>query len=126
MKSFEIILLSIAVLALLSLHFFPRRGHTQFLPPLLVLLTGAALGQLAWEGGRWQMIPLYVLTVALLALAARIWVLGGQQPIPSIAFLIGWGLVLGTVALGLTFPIAEFPFPTGPFSVGTGVRHLVD
>lgn len=98
----------------------------QLLPPLIVLLVGVAIGQLAWEGARWQMIPIYVLTTALLVLAARIWVFDWQQPISPIALLTGWGLVLGTVGLGLISPIAKFPFPTGPFAVGTVVRHLVD
>jgi len=84
---------------------------------------------LAWhllaEGYRWQMLPVYIVLAAgllrqvlpgLMAdaefqYAAAVLMLGG----------LGGGIVLSTV-----FPVFQLPVPSGPYQVGTQVRHFVD
>ena len=125
MEAFEIVLIIADILALLVLK-FSGRLRVFLLPPVFVLLVGAVILPLAWEAPRWQMFPVYVLTAALLVLVAGIWIFDRQWRIPRLAFPIGWAILLGTLALKFAFPIAKFPAPTGPFAVGTVVRHLVD
>ena len=125
MEAFEIVLIIADILALLLLQ-FSRRLRVFLLRSAFVLLLDAAILQLVWGDGRWQIIPAYVLTAGLLVLVAGIWIFDRQWRIPRLAFPIGWAMVLGTLALKFAFPIAKFPAPTGPFAVGTVVRHLVD
>jgi dienelactone hydrolase len=77
------------------------------------------------EGYRWQMLPVYIVLAAgilrqmlpgLLAdaefrYAAGVLMLGG----------LGGGIVLSTA-----FPVFQLPVPSGPYPVGTQVRHFVD
>jgi predicted dienelactone hydrolase len=84
---------------------------------------------LAWhlmaEGYRWQMLPVYIVLVA--------GVVGQMQPelltdaefhyVASVLMLCGLG---GGIVLSTIFPVFQLPVPSGPYQVGTQIRHFVD
>jgi hypothetical protein len=96
-----------------------NRGWGPSLPfaALLVLII-----QVALEGYRWQMYPAYVVTlgVAVSALSRRMVTFGNWTR------LAGVGCVLASGVLCVVLPVFELPRPTGPFPIGSVIRHLVD
>ncbi len=120
-----IILICVNAFALVLLQLRPRGGRP-WLWMVLLSLVGAVFFQLEQMGFRWQIIPLYVLTAALIAVCGGAGFFEHQRSAPRIAFSAGWAVLAGAMALPLIYPIAEFPSVTGPFAVGTVVRHLVD
>jgi predicted dienelactone hydrolase len=92
------------------------------------LLLGLAVlvlaGQLGLEGSRWQLAPAY-LVVAILV-SAGVWRRMTNEPDRQVIAWVSWGLIAATLAAVTLFPAAEIPNTTGPFAVGTTVRHLVD
>jgi dienelactone hydrolase len=102
----------------------PGRTVAVWMHWLPFLAAALALAQLLLEGYRWQMLPAY-LVVAFLVLygAGR----GMSSNRESFSFgavaLVTW---LAAVTLSVVLPVFEFPAPTGPFAVGTEVRHLTD
>jgi predicted dienelactone hydrolase len=84
-----------------------------------VLLTALHFG---FEGCRWQMVPGYLATGLLVmacawpgALQLRFWATSG-----IVVCLVG-AAVLGTI-----LPVFSFPAPTGPFPIGSVIRHFID
>jgi predicted dienelactone hydrolase len=79
------------------------------------------------EGGRWQMVPAYILTAVSLLFSIR-W-LKENRPAPRLAGmaallgLFGW---LIAVALPVAMPVPKLPDPTGPYAIGTMSAYLVD
>jgi predicted dienelactone hydrolase len=125
MRPLEIVIAFLLVISLVP-FFFPRRprglGFLSAVGILVVIL------QLVFEGYRWQMLPLYVLTglVFLLGLPA---LLRGRRPDSLRARLAaGAGLLATVVAvlLPVLFPIPHEPSPTGPYPVGTFSLMLTD
>lgn len=87
---------------------------------IITMLVMAA--QFVIEGRRWQIYPAYAVTLwLLLALAGQFWTRPGVW-----ASLAGVGMLLASVGLCLVLPVFQFPKPTGPYAVGTAIRHLVD
>jgi predicted dienelactone hydrolase len=97
-------------------------------PPLALLLT---LAHFAFEGYRWQMIPLYILTAAIAAAnlptlfradagyqSPRDWKAAG-----SFLTLI---LLAVSTALPALLPVPRIAEPSGPFQVGTQTFVLTD
>ena len=123
MRVLEIIVLMAAlppVFGVLTLQRTPG-AWIHVLPLLAAVL---ALVQLFLEGFRWQMLPAYVLVVFLVLLETGTWVHSAQT-----SFYVGVGALvvwLSAVVLSAALPVFEFPKPTGPFQVGTEVRHLID
>ncbi len=118
MRPFEIAIIVLNALALLSRLYKPAgRGLTLIFSGLAFV---ALLAHGLFEGPRWQMIPLYVLTVALAVLAVRpLFVrLGPARP------RFGW-ILLGLILLALAslppilMPVPTFRKPDGPHPVGT-------
>lgn len=72
------------------------------------------------EGYRWQMIPLYVLTVLLTGLT-----LLPNEPKPLASFLIFILLAVST-ALPTLLPVPKIPTPSGPYKIGTAIYELTD
>ncbi len=119
MRTFELLLTLVNAAALLS-------GLVDFLPTtqrhnaarVSVLLAAV---QLVWEGFRWQLWPLYLVTIALAVtlvwrdFAPPRWLDGA---------LLGL-LVIGT-ALAVALPVPRLPDPGGPFEIGTVTYHWVD
>ena len=90
-------------------------------PLLAVLLT---VLHFVVEGFRWQIIPGYAVVLFLLACVCVQWILTVR-----VSYLAGGAALvslLGTIALSTTMPVFKLPAPTGPFKIGTQVRHLVD
>ncbi|MGQ0847736.1 MAG: alpha/beta hydrolase family protein [Actinomycetota bacterium] len=116
MRRFELIIAGICAGAIAWPALFgsrPRRGMV-FLATL-----ASAIGQLALEGFRWQMIPLYVVAVGL-----------GLGDLLSMQRNLPWWRrvsrpALGLIGLGMMsllpviLPVPVLPTPSGPLEVGT-------
>lgn len=122
------ILLPILLAVYLIAPFFTRLSFIKFIPPLALLV---CIAHLAFEGYRWQMIPLYVLTAAL-ALANLPAFFKTDSPIAS---PLGWRaaasiltlvLVAVSAALPALLPVPRIAQPSGPFPVGTRSIILTD
>jgi len=96
------------------------------------LLTSAivvGVAHIAIEGYRWQMIPLYVITLGMSIHV--LWCFGTQtestRPRWGLAKSLGMLLILGIALLPpILLPIPQTPVPTGPYPVGTFSLMLVD
>ncbi len=105
-----------------------RPRWVDFLPATAVLFL---IIQLLVEGYRWQMLPAYLLVVALFLLTLpRL-----RSPSPREKKGSGWviagsllGLLLWLVALALPvlLPVPQLPDVTGSFAIGTQTFHLTD
>ena len=114
MRPLEIILALVLVLRI-SLHRRLPRWF-KFLP------IPFALAQVFFEGYRWQMLPLYFLTIAFGALSLRNLDPWKGHP-PRWAAALGVALAIPGFAIGIALPTllpipTPFP-PTGPNSIGT-------
>ena len=99
------------------------------LPPLALILT---LAHFVFEGYRWQMIPIYVLTAAIAATNIP----SLFKPNPAYQPPRGWKTTAGSIltlgllavssALPALLPVPRIASPTGPFKVGTQTFVLVD
>ncbi|MET4389872.1 dienelactone hydrolase [Bradyrhizobium sp. F1.4.3] len=88
---------------------------------LVTLIVGC---HAVFEGSRWQMAPAYFLIVALILYECAHWLFGYRAP--SIAIVT---VILGTltaIAGCIAMPVFKLPIPTGPYAIGTQVRHIVD
>jgi predicted dienelactone hydrolase len=97
-------------------------------PPLALLLT---LAHFAFEGYRWQMIPLYILTAAIAAanLPTLFRADSASQPPrgwKAAASFLMLGLVAVSTALPALLPVPRIAKPSGPFQVGTQTFVLTD
>ncbi|GAB4541197.1 MAG: carboxylic ester hydrolase [Anaerolineales bacterium] len=112
--------LEIAVSILLAVYLFwmkPRPLGIKLAPALALLL---ALIHLAAEGYRWQMIPLYALTILL---AAPILF---QAEIPSPVSYVALVFLAAAVALPALLPVPKIPTPGGSYSIGTATYEMTD
>ena len=125
MRTFEIILAAVLAIRIIAIAFLPRKGRNA----LTIAAILALLVQLIVEGSRWQMIPLYALTVGF-GIAA-IWSVKSKSP-SDIATHKGWKIMGGLLLLGvclllpILMPIPNTPPPTGPYPVGTITLQMVD
>ena len=121
MRPYEILLIVAVFLALL-VRFFPSQRWGW----IFSLLAMGAMGlQLFKELPRWQMVPLYVVTLIIFIASLPIWWETAHRP------GLGWTL-LGLLVLVLfslppiLFPIPVTLTPTGPYQVGTSIFEWVD
>jgi predicted dienelactone hydrolase len=100
---------------------------------LLVLAIGAT--QALAEGVRWQMVPAYVLALALSGVSAlRIIVPPrkkmGQNPVKRLviggSICIGILLCTASLVLPTLLPVFQLPTPSGPYQIGTVKYHWTD
>ncbi len=140
MRPLEILLLATLLPSFAGL-FVTSPGRPRWLLLLPVLGVVLIALHLLTEGYRWQMVPAYVLTAALLLLSVRaFWrkdrAFNPAQGTPPVsrwraAFRIT-AAVLGTLLFGLAalipaaMPVFELPQPTGQFRVGTTRFALLD
>lgn len=119
MRPLEISIPALLVVYLAWNH--PRPLAIRLVPVFVLLIT---LLHFAIEGYRWQMIPLYVLTV-LLAISSLTKILGpgDWRPLASSLTVI---LVAAATALPVLLPIPHIPTPSGPYPVGTRSFEMVD
>ena len=111
--------------------FFTGRRNPHLIILLPVLATALIGAHLLVEGYRWQMIPLYVLTVFILLTAIpKLF-----QPATGEFMRLSWttaglagSLILLAVstALPILLPVPNVPAPSGPYQVGTQSFVLID
>ncbi|MEO8356984.1 MAG: hypothetical protein ABI621_13815 [Chloroflexota bacterium] len=119
MRPLEIIVTLLLVVYLLWKH--PRPFAIRLAPAAALLVT---LIHFALEGYRWQMIPIYVLTAALMLSALlKIRSTGDWKPLASTLALI---LLAVSTALPTILPVPSIPAPSGPYEVGTTIYELTD
>jgi predicted dienelactone hydrolase len=116
--------LEILIPILLVLHVVWRRPRPQWVRGLPALALIAVLLHWIIEGYRWQLIPLYVLTVLL---AVRGWIMRRSssdfRPLASALILV---LLAVSTALPILLPVPSIPAPSGPYQVGTRIYELTD
>ncbi|HLH97108.1 MAG TPA: hypothetical protein VKW08_18510 [Xanthobacteraceae bacterium] len=92
-----------------------------FIPLLCLPVLGL---HLILEGYRWQMAPAYLLVFmsAMYAFAPQL----KDVQLQYFAGLLALGVLGVAIVLSTVFPVFQLPGPTGPYSVGTQIRRLVD
>jgi predicted dienelactone hydrolase len=129
MRLFEWLLL-VSFIHALVLPLIPKTWRRRWLIIAVLLPLAASVAQIAIEGWRIQIVPLYAL--ALLIILVRLRELGGAVPhirqrrgIVNSAILAL--LILGNgIGAGYLLPIAALPAPTGIYPVGVVDREVVD
>jgi predicted dienelactone hydrolase len=134
MRSFELLLLLACLLTFL-LWTIPRLHAKGRIKWAVLSTLSIAIIQVLVEGGRWQMIPAYLLTGIFLL----VWLL--QQFVPAGGIIkrvitnrlvTVSALVLGIIVLGISFvlpiilPVFHFPRPGGPYGIGTATYDWAD
>ena len=112
-------LLEILIPTLLTLYLLwssPRPTWIRFLPVISFLLILIHFGV---EGYRWQMIPLYVLTLLLAIVSFFI----DWKPLAS---YLTFGLLLLVTLIPVLLPVPKIPTPSGDYQVGTKIFELDD
>ncbi len=130
MRPFEIlipILLAIYILWPLITR-QPRPAPIKFIPLLTLLLN---LAHFAFEGYRWQMIPLYVLTAATAALSLPTLFKSDSATRPPrgwkvAASLLTLILLAVSTAVPALLPVPRVADPSGPYQIGTQTIVLTD
>jgi dienelactone hydrolase len=131
MRPLELILLLLDLAAvLLPLLARPGGPAWRWLAGLAPLAALVLVAQLVVERYRWQMVPLYVLTLLLLALRLPR-LLGRQRAQPrrrrDWAGAVAGALVLGLAAAApVLFPVPILPAPGGPYAIGTVTFQWTD
>jgi predicted dienelactone hydrolase len=119
MRLLEIIIPLLLGVYLLWPH--PRPFLTRLVPSLGSILTLIHLGV---EGYRWQMVPLYALTVLLtISSLARI---RSTNDWPGYASFLTVVLLLICTALPIVLPVPRIPNPSGPYAIGTAIYEMTD
>jgi predicted dienelactone hydrolase len=114
MRPFEILLALLLFGYIITTFHKPRA--------LLAYLAGlAAILQIVIEGYRWQMVPLYALTV-ILVLTGILWRKKWAVAVPVVTLIL---LAVAT-ALPILLPIPSIPPATGSYPVGTTTITLTD
>ncbi len=113
-------LFEITIALLLSLYLLwprPKPFAVRIAPSLALIV---ALIHLGVEGYRWQMIPLYGMSVllAISSLTKRNW--------PTYASYLTIILLLLATALPILLPVPKIPAPSGPYAIGTSIYEMID
>ena len=129
------VLLTVVLLGVFLWRLSRRRlavGPVQLGEVLPVAAMLAALIQLVVVGYRWQLLPMYVVTLATFGMALE----GLFWPDPEARSLPGWLVIVGMIVMALALiagtvlatvlPVPEVPAPSGPHQVGTVTYWLTD
>ena len=119
MRPIEIVIPILLALYLIWPH--PRLKVVRLLPLAALFLTFI---HFLTEGYRWQMIPLYGLTV-LLTLSSLIKIRSTYDWRPVFSYMAVI-LVAVSSALPILLPVPSLPSPSGPYTVGTRIYELTD
>lgn len=122
MQAFELVLITSTTIYILFSHLINNKLSKT---PIVVLLVILLLGQLLFEGHRWQMIPGYLLWLIAFITALR----GKENNTTSILLrilkTIGFIPLLGlAIGLPMLLPVFDLPKTTGQYAVGTTDIHL--
>ncbi|WP_339208280.1 alpha/beta fold hydrolase [Paenibacillus sp. FSL K6-3182] len=89
---------------------------------------GLLAGQLFFEGYRWQMVLIYLISVVLAFIAIfgkrfhiRMW-----KPLKYGLYVLTIAMLAVSVFLSVYLPVFDLPKPDGAYSVGTKMFHLTD
>jgi hypothetical protein len=115
MRSLEIVIPILLAVYLLWPHPHPLIIRLVPAAALIVMLVHFTL-----EGYRWQMIPLYALTLILTAL---LFFISDIKPIASTLTLI---LLAASTALPILLPVPKIAAPSGQFDVGATIYEFTD
>ncbi len=127
--------LEILIPIFLAIYFFWPLIKARRVPAINILPTFTIvlfINHINIEGWRWQMIPLYTITIFtfLVTLPKFLMKKGQDEDTPSRMNWIqhlGLALLLGlSAALPTLLPVPQIPNPRGPLSVGTTTFELVD
>ena len=119
MRPLEVVMPFLLSFYLLWHH--PRPLVIRLIPPLVLVLV---VLHLVVEGYRWQMIPIYGLTIILTVVALlKIQSSTDWRPIASYLTFV---LLVVSTALPILLPVPAIPVPSGPHPVGTRIYELVD
>ncbi len=113
MRPLEIIIPLLLAIHLLWQH--PQPAALRYAPALVITLIHFLI-----EGYRWQMIPMYALTMALTVI---VFLAGDIKSLASYLTLI---LLAVSTALPYLLPVPTIPTPSGPYDVGTRIYELTD
>jgi dienelactone hydrolase len=119
LRPLEIILPVLLGLYLIWRH--PRPRLIRLFPPVALVVV---LLHLALEGYRWQMLPLYVLSL-LLSIGALMKIRTEEDWKPLLSYLTLL-LVAVSTTLPVLLPVPSLPAPSGPYPVGTRIYELTD
>ena len=119
MRPLEIIISLLLVVYLLWPH--PRPRAVRLAPSITLVLTFL---HFLIEGYRWQMIPLYILTL-LLTISSLIRI-KLQADWPAAASYLTVILLTASTALPALLPVPKIPTPGGSLKVGTTIFELTD
>jgi len=115
------------VVALLpyALHLLsPSQGAGLFFRVLPFLVLALTAYQVATDGYRWQMLPAYGIAAAFVVYECTRYF--GVIDAPYLVGIAGIGLLLATIIVSTALPVFQLPSPTGQYSVGTQIRHIVE
>ncbi len=126
MRPFELIIIVVLFFSLLIRFFRLEKAAWLNLLPLFNLLATAY--HLVFEGWRWQMIPLYLMSLWLIPFSLRriTYVSTHAKPPRKGMSIIALFLLLVFGALPAVLPVPHFPQPPGPYPVGTQSFYWVD
>jgi len=119
MRFIEILIPTLLTIYLVWHH--PRPQWARLLPALTLIFT---LIHFAIEGYRWQMIPLYTLTLILAT--TSLLKLNQNADWKPLASYLTVGLVALATALPTLLPVPQIPTPSGNYQVGTQIFEMVD
>lgn len=124
MRLFEVLSSFFLIAAIGALVIAPSIRRSRLLPAACFLTLLALIVHLVYEGPHWQLIPLYVagLFLVLFASVGRSWPRWASVVGASVCLL----LVLSAGVLSWLMPMFRLPRPTGQYTVGTRIMHLVD
>lgn len=129
MRILEIALI-LAVAAAAAVLLRGRGARTPSGRALAILAAAAAIAQFAFEGIRWQMLPVFAAAAILLAWQGiggpAIWRNAGPRPLGLVGGLVGALLAAMGAALAWALPVPALPAPGGPYQVGTITFHWID
>ena len=115
MRLFEVLIPSLLFLYLIWK--WPRPLWIRFLPAFACFIL---LLHFIIEGYRWQMVPLYVLTVVITVLFLF------RIELKRIGSLLALIFLAGGTALPTLLPVPSIPPSSGPYQVGTRIYELTD
>jgi pimeloyl-ACP methyl ester carboxylesterase len=127
LRTFEVITALLLLVSMLRWIMPSRPRWMEFLPSLALV---AAVLQLFIEGYRWQMLPLYVIGLALFLFSVRpLLKPAGKNAgtrLRIVGLLAGLALFVAAIALPILLPIPRLPALSGPYQVGTFSMMLTD
>jgi dienelactone hydrolase len=121
MRRFEIVAIAGLLLCGLLLHFSDADGALAIPVAIVTLIIGCHAVR---EGCRWQMAPAYLLILALILNEVAHWLWGARAPSFAASAVVLFALA--AIVACIVMPIFQLPAPTGPYSIGTQTRQIVD